>query len=85
MICHIHLINDRFLTIVQGIGCTKITKARNEGSINGNSESRSYLEKKLVFCFGSYVASQMLLPFGEENLLSTSEIQQAQEVGLYFT
>ncbi|WVY97846.1 hypothetical protein V8G54_029997 [Vigna mungo] len=66
--------------ICQGIGCTKITKARNEGSINGNSESRSYLEKKLVFCFGSYVASQMLLPFGEENLLSISEIQQAQEI-----
>ncbi|TKY52101.1 ATP-dependent zinc metalloprotease FtsH 3 [Spatholobus suberectus] len=64
----------------QGIGCTKITKARNEGSINGNSESRSYLEKKLVFCFGSYVASQMLLAFGEENLLSSSEIQQAQEI-----
>ena len=64
----------------QGIGCTKITKARNEGSINGNSESRSYIEKKLVFCFGSYVASQMLLPFGEENLLSISEIQQAQEI-----
>ncbi|CAJ1976266.1 unnamed protein product [Sphenostylis stenocarpa] len=64
----------------QGIGCTKITKARNESSINGNSESRSYLEKKLVFCFGSYIASQMLLPFGEENLLSTSEIQQAQEI-----
>ncbi|KAL2325332.1 hypothetical protein Fmac_024390 [Flemingia macrophylla] len=64
----------------QGIGCTKITKARNEGSINGNLESRSYLEKKLVFCFGSYVASQMLLPFGEENLLSSSEIQQAQEI-----
>jgi len=79
------LFNDRLLTIIQGIGCTKITKARNEGSINGNSESRSYLEKKLVFCFGSYVASQMLLPFGEENLLSIYEIQQAQEVGLYLT
>ncbi|OIW13804.1 hypothetical protein TanjilG_31693 [Lupinus angustifolius] len=64
----------------QGIGCTKITKARNEGSVNGNMESRSYLEKKIVFCFGSYVASQMLLPFGEENLLSSSEIQQAQEI-----
>ncbi|KAK7277800.1 hypothetical protein RJT34_22817 [Clitoria ternatea] len=64
----------------QGIGCTKITKARNEGSITGNLESRSYLEKKLVFCFGSYIASQMLLPFGEENLLCTSEIQQAQEI-----
>lgn len=66
--------------LIQGIGCTKITKARSEGSINGNAESRSYLEKKLVFCFGSYVASQMLLPFGEENFLSSSEIQQAQEV-----
>ncbi|XP_045809012.1 probable inactive ATP-dependent zinc metalloprotease FTSHI 5, chloroplastic [Trifolium pratense] len=64
----------------QGIGCTKITKVKNEGYINGNLESRSYLEKKLVFCFGSYVASQMLLPFGEENLLSSSEIQQAQEI-----
>lgn len=67
----------------QGIGCTKITKAKNEGSVNGNLESRSYLEKKLVFCFGSYVASQLLLPFGEENFLSSSELKQAQEV-LYF-
>lgn len=75
---------DSYQFFIQGIGCTKITKARNEGSINGNSESRSYLEKKLVFCFGSYVASQMLLPFGEENLLSSSEIQQAQEVGYVF-
>jgi hypothetical protein len=65
---------------LQGIGCTKITKARNEGSMNGNSESRSYLEKKLVFCFGSYIAARMLLPFGEENFLSSSELKQAQEV-----
>lgn len=64
----------------QGIGCTKISKRRNEGSINGNSESRSYLEKKLVFCFGSYIAAQMLLPFGEENFLSSSELKQAQEI-----
>ncbi|KAF9607257.1 hypothetical protein IFM89_033464 [Coptis chinensis] len=64
----------------EGIGCTKITKAKNEGSMNGNVETRSYLEKKLVFCFGSYIASQMLLPFGEENFLSTSEIKQAQEI-----
>ncbi|GAV83010.1 AAA domain-containing protein/Peptidase_M41 domain-containing protein [Cephalotus follicularis] len=64
----------------QGIGCTKITKVSSEGSINGNSESRSYLEKKLVFCFGSYVAAQLLLPFGEENFLSLSEIKQAQEI-----
>lgn len=67
---------------LQGIGCTKITKAEKEGSMSGNPESRSYLEKKLVFCFGSYVAAQLLLPFGEENLLSSSEIKQAQEVGI---
>lgn len=54
----------------------------NEGSVNGNSESRSYLEKKLVFCFGSHVASRMLLPFGEENYLSSSELKQAQEVDI---
>nr|GMD71959.1 probable inactive ATP-dependent zinc metalloprotease FTSHI 5, chloroplastic isoform X1 [Ipomoea batatas] len=64
----------------EGIGCTKITKARNEGSINGNVESRSYLEKKLVFCFGSYVSAQLLLPFGEDNVLSSSELKQAQEI-----
>ncbi|KAG5232698.1 inactive ATP-dependent zinc metalloprotease FTSHI [Salix suchowensis] len=64
----------------QGIGCTKISKARNEGSLNGNSESRSYLEKKLVFCFGSYISSQLLLPFGEENFLCSSELKQAQEI-----
>lgn len=67
---------------VQGIGCTKITKAKNEGSMNENVETISYLEKRLVFCFGSHVASQLLLPFGEENLLSVSELKQAQEVGL---
>lgn len=70
---------NQFMTF-QGIGCTKITKAKNEGSVNGNVESRSYLEKKLVFCFGSYIASQLLLPFGEENFLSSSELKQAQEV-----
>ncbi|KAJ8620463.1 hypothetical protein MRB53_028992 [Persea americana] len=64
----------------EGIGCTKITKAKNEGSMYGNVETRSYLEKKLVFCFGSYIAAQLLLPFGEENFLSASELKQAQEI-----
>lgn len=62
----------------EGIGCTKIVKAQN--SINGNLNSKSYLEKKLVFCFGSYVSSKLLLPFGEENFLSSSELMQAQEI-----
>ncbi|XP_074307854.1 putative inactive ATP-dependent zinc metalloprotease FTSHI 5, chloroplastic [Silene latifolia] len=64
----------------EGIGCTKITQAKSGGSMYGNVETISYLEKKLVFCFGSHVASQLLLPFGEENLLSTSELKQAQEI-----
>ncbi|KAJ4892859.1 FtsH extracellular protease family [Raphanus sativus] len=64
----------------EGIGCTKITKVTSGGSASGNTESRSYLEKKLVFCFGSHIASQMLLPLGEENFLSSSEITQAQEI-----
>ncbi|KAJ8421422.1 hypothetical protein Cgig2_030837 [Carnegiea gigantea] len=64
----------------EGIGCTKITKANNEGSMSGNVATISYLEKKLVFCFGSHIASQMLLPLGEENLLSASELRQAQEI-----
>lgn len=74
-------IHSNFLLFLfQGIGCTKITKDRSEDSINGNVETRSYLEKKLVFCFGSFVASQLLLPFGEENILSSSELKDAQEV-----
>lgn len=63
--------------LLQGIGCTKITKPKNE---DGNVETRAYLEKKLVFCFGPYVASQLLLPFGEDNVLSSSELKDAQEV-----
>ena len=69
---------------MQGIGCTKITKGRNDDSVNGNVETRAYLEKKLVFCFGSYIASQLLLPFGEENILSASELKDAQEVVAVF-
>ncbi|KAK2638007.1 hypothetical protein Ddye_025802 [Dipteronia dyeriana] len=64
----------------QGIGCAKITKDKTEGSMSGNAESRSYLEKMLVFCFGSYIAAKLLLPFGEENFLSSSELMQAQEI-----
>ncbi|XP_031283829.1 probable inactive ATP-dependent zinc metalloprotease FTSHI 5, chloroplastic [Pistacia vera] len=64
----------------EGIGCTKISKVKNEGFVSGNAESRSYLEKKLVFCFGSYIAAQLLLPFAEENFLSSSELMQAQEI-----
>ncbi|XP_042502449.1 probable inactive ATP-dependent zinc metalloprotease FTSHI 5, chloroplastic isoform X2 [Macadamia integrifolia] len=64
----------------EGIGSTKITKAKTEGPINGNVETRSYLEKKLVFCFGSHIAAKLLLPFGEENFLSSSELKQAQEI-----
>jgi len=51
--------------------------------MSGNVATISYLEKKLVFCFGSHIASQMLLPLGEENLLSASELRQAQEVGIF--
>ncbi|KAL0446601.1 UNVERIFIED_CONTAM: putative inactive ATP-dependent zinc metalloprotease FTSHI 5, chloroplastic [Sesamum latifolium] len=63
-----------------GIGCTKITKTTNGATVNGNVETRAYLEKKLVFCFGSYIASQLLLPFGEENILSSSDLKEAQEI-----
>ncbi|GFZ15708.1 FtsH extracellular protease family [Actinidia rufa] len=74
--------NDEILTLsLQGIGCVKITKAGSEDSSRkGNVESRSYLEKKLVFCFGSYVAAHLLLPFGEENILSSSDLKQAQGI-----
>ncbi|KAL8159888.1 hypothetical protein V2J09_001425 [Rumex salicifolius] len=68
----------------EGIGCTKITKREDEGSARGNVETISYLEKKLVFCFGSHVPSKRLLPFGEETFLSLSELKQAQEDGAQY-
>ncbi|KAJ0080512.1 hypothetical protein Patl1_23124 [Pistacia atlantica] len=74
------LVLTDYLFALQGIGCTKISKVKNEGFVSGNAESRSYLEKKLVFCFGSYIAAQLLLPFAEENFLSSSELMQAQEI-----
>ncbi|KAL3728221.1 hypothetical protein ACJRO7_032896 [Eucalyptus globulus] len=52
---------------LQGIGCTKITEARSEGSVNANSELRSYLEKYFYFLLG-------------KNFLSSSELKQTQEV-----
>nr|GEY63787.1 probable inactive ATP-dependent zinc metalloprotease FTSHI 5, chloroplastic [Tanacetum cinerariifolium] len=41
----------------EGIGCTKITKAKTDGSRIGNVESRSYLEKKLI-------ATRMVIQYG---------------------
>ncbi|GLU21767.1 hypothetical protein SLE2022_378840 [Rubroshorea leprosula] len=72
--------NNRCTSLTFGIGCTKITRSKYEGLKYGNAKSRSYLEKKLVFCFGSHIAAQLLLPFGEENFLSASELKQAQEI-----
>ncbi|CAA0833428.1 FtsH extracellular protease family [Striga hermonthica] len=64
----------------EGIAFSKITKARNEGSPYGNVETRAYLEKKLVFTFGSYVASGLLLPIGEESILPCLELKDAREI-----
>ncbi|GER55113.1 ATP-dependent zinc metalloprotease FtsH [Striga asiatica] len=64
----------------EGVAFSKITKARNEGSYN--VETRAYLEKKLVFSFGSYVASCLLLPIGEESILPSLELKDAREIAI---
>ncbi|RVW95985.1 putative inactive ATP-dependent zinc metalloprotease FTSHI 5, chloroplastic [Vitis vinifera] len=66
--------------VLQGIGCTKITKAKMKVPCMEMWKQDHTLKKDLYFGFGSYVASQLLLPFGEENILSSSELKQAQEI-----
>ncbi|KAG5524922.1 hypothetical protein RHGRI_031563 [Rhododendron griersonianum] len=70
--CHLYRFDQ------MGIGCIKVTKAKNVK--DGNVESRTYLEKKLVFCFGSYAAAQLLLPFGEDNFLSSADLKKAKGI-----
>lgn len=64
----------------EGVGFTKITRQTTGGFEDSQIITRSYLEKKLVLCFGSYVAAQLLLPLEESNNLSTFEIEEAQEL-----
>lgn len=67
-------------TCWEGVGFTKITRQITGVLEDSQIITRSYLEKKLVLCFGSYVAAQLLLPYEESNNLSTFEIEEAQEL-----
>ncbi|KAJ7537789.1 hypothetical protein O6H91_11G022100 [Diphasiastrum complanatum] len=64
----------------EGIGFTSLTQKFDEGYQETGTLTRTYYEKQLVLCFGSYVASQLLLPYGENNNLSRFEIEEAQEI-----
>eukprot|EP01018_Ginkgo_biloba_P009872 Gb_28496 [translate_table: standard] len=64
----------------EGIGYTKLTRQTAGGMKDAQAITRSYLEKQLVLRFGSHVAARLLLPFEESNNLSTSEIEEAQEI-----
>ncbi|KAL9257626.1 putative inactive ATP-dependent zinc metalloprotease FTSHI 5, chloroplastic [Drosera capensis] len=66
----------------KGMGFTKITETNEEALFPGKVETKAYNEKKLVLCFGSFVAMQMLLPPEDENVLSRMELKQAQEISL---
>lgn len=55
----------------QGIGFTKLTKNLEAGFQETGTMTRSYYEKSLVLCFGPYIAARLLLPFGENNNLSS--------------
>jgi hypothetical protein len=72
--------------MIQGIAFTKFTKRLEGGYKETGTITRSYMEKELVSYFGAFVASRMLLPFGENNSLSKFELDSAKEVsfvGLY--
>lgn len=64
----------------EGIGFTKLTRQTTGELEDSQAMTRSYLEKKLVLCFGSYIAARLLLPSEESNNLSTFEIEEAEEL-----
>ena len=76
-----HIFNGCWCEL-QGIGFTRFTKRKEGGYEETETLTRSYYEKKLVLCFGSSIAAQLLLPFGEQNDLSKYEIQEAKKVRL---
>lgn len=73
-----HVWLDR--TSWEGVGFTKLTRQVTGGLEDSKIITRSYLEKKLVLCFGSYVAARLLLPSEESNNLSTFQIEEAQQL-----
>ncbi|XP_024370522.1 probable inactive ATP-dependent zinc metalloprotease FTSHI 5, chloroplastic [Physcomitrium patens] len=64
----------------EGIAFTKLTKQLEAGYQETGTMTRSYYEKSLVLCFGSYVAGRLLLPFGENNNLSKGELENAEGI-----
>lgn len=64
----------------EGIGFTRFTKRREGGYEETSTLTRTYYEKKLVHCFGSSVAANLLLSFGESNDLSNREIEEAHKI-----
>eukprot|EP00249_Psilotum_nudum_P022546 c28558_g1_i2 orf=108-4457(+) len=63
-----------------GIGYTKFTKRMEAGYEETGTMTRSYYEKQLVLCFGSYISGCLLLPFGERNNLSRFELKEAERI-----
>lgn len=64
----------------EGVAFTKLTKQLEAGYQETGTMTRSYYEKSLVLCFGSYVAGRLLLPFGENNNLSKGELENAEGI-----
>ncbi|XP_057855194.1 probable inactive ATP-dependent zinc metalloprotease FTSHI 5, chloroplastic [Cryptomeria japonica] len=64
----------------KGVGFTKLTRHGGGDLADLQTKSRSYLEKELVLCFGSYVAARLLLPSEESNNLSKMEIEKARQI-----
>ncbi|KAH9294215.1 hypothetical protein KI387_040576, partial [Taxus chinensis] len=64
----------------KGVGFTKFTREGGGDLEDLQAKSRSYLEKQLVLCFGSYVAARLLLPSEESNNLSRLEIDEARQI-----
>lgn len=69
---------------LQGIGFTKLSKRLGGGYQETGIVTRSYYEKELVLCFGSFIASRLYIKPGENNNLSRFEIEKAQEVFAFF-
>ncbi|KAH7297245.1 hypothetical protein KP509_26G060900 [Ceratopteris richardii] len=64
----------------EGIGFTRFSKRQEGGYEETSTLTRVYYEKKLVHCFGSTIAAELLLPYGQNNDLNYHELEEAGKI-----
>ncbi|XP_024529282.1 probable inactive ATP-dependent zinc metalloprotease FTSHI 5, chloroplastic [Selaginella moellendorffii] len=64
----------------EGIAWTRLTRRVEEGYLETHTQTRNYLEKKLVLCYASHVACCMLMPVLDRNNLAEPQLEEAKQI-----